>query len=1014
MIKLFFIKKNVIMRNFTLKSLLFCAAFTGLVSNGAQAQNITFTQASEDEANALNIKASDGVPLFVDFNNDGFMDIYSTGQTFEWLPTGEKDDNGGEKWDWKWYDGHFLTYNNGDGTYTTYDRTQTNGLPTTYGSGGSKAIDFNQDGYTDFIFLSCNRGWTGVAQNEVILVKNNGDGTFEVVKDEALASLKIDNRDYRPNQGQSLNCMSVADYNKDGYPDVLIQYEAQGQWERAVKLLKNVNGKHFEVVENPGFIPQCGGSVSFGDFNNDGWPDIVVTGWADVNNSIGLTDGGNQMHFYRNTKDGKFELATTDLDQDLTTAGKKWGFGDDAVLYVLDYDQDGKQDILCIGGIGNGSNGNKEHSKNGKRSLLLRNVSTGNSFAFEEYETNIYPGSGENTHMSELADFNGDGWVDYLGYGWNGDWVMSASSSTGSYDQFDINTQLGVPVWKEGYMTHGDINNDGLLDLATLNSNDRIGYNRNATANENVQKPNAPTDVNVTYDKEAKVATMTWTGSQTESGSKAFYNLYIKNEQTGKTFMIAPADIESGKQRAYTAFSTYTTPTTFTFENVEEGHYTLGVQAVTYSWQASEFTTVEVNTNPYSEVPASIDPEEGAVSEIGIVTLTASSKHAIFNANYNEDGSIDDINALNCELPYLLNKATDEKIHPMSIDFGEGYNNLQLWFFDESFQPITAPGEYELVIPQGLYCCPSNKEDWENFVVSGPMNKEMHYNYIIEEAEAGPNVNILGALPEPGEVETLSSIILAFDQPVYINTEIDAPSVTLNNRAFGSIKATLSAVEGEENQVLATFETEVSDMGMYMLDIPEMIVFNANGDWNAASNAQYMVKGKPVETTGYIPTGITPAEGEVTSLQNFVLAFDENSIAAPNIDTQEQAYLVNTGNEEEKVTASVNAGNEVYEINIVLAEEVKAKGTYTLVIPAKMIQSLKDMAGTGILDNSPELTYTFTVVDGQSINAILTNGQKADVYTIGGVLVKKAADREALKTLKKGLYIINGKNVLVK
>jgi len=37
-----------------------------------------------------------------------------------------------------------------------------------------------------------------------------------------------------------------------------------------------------------------------------------------------------------------------------------------------------------------------------------------------------------------------------------------------------------------------------------------------------------------------------------------------------------------------------------------------------------------------------------------------------------------------------------------------------------------------------------------------------------------------------------------------------------------------------------------------------------------------------------------------------------------------------------------------------------------------------------------------------------------DVYTVSGLLVKKAADRETLKTLKKGLYIINGKGVLIK
>ena len=89
--------------------------------------------------------------------------------------------------------------------------------------------------------------------------------------------------------------------------------------------------------------------------------------------------------------------------------------------------------------------------------------------------------------------------MDYVSYGWNGDWITSASSSKGTYDQFDINTQLNGLVMKEGYMTHGDINNDGLLDIATLNSNDRIGYTQNTTEAATVQKPGLPTELKVEY-----------------------------------------------------------------------------------------------------------------------------------------------------------------------------------------------------------------------------------------------------------------------------------------------------------------------------------------------------------------------------------------------------------------------------------------------------------------------------------------------------------------------------------
>ena len=78
-----------------------------------------------------------------------------------------------------------------------------------------------------------------------------------------------------------------------------------------------------------------------------------------------------------------------------------------------------------------------------------------------------------------------------------------------------------------------------------------------------------------------------------------------------------------------------------------------------------------------------------------------------------------------------------------------------------------------------------------------------------------------------------------------------------------------------------------------------------------------------------------------------------------------------------------------------------------MVVPAMKIQQASDSWGNNVLDNAPELRYDFTVVEGQSIDAILAKRQRVDVYTVSGLLVKKAADREALKTL-------NGKGVLIK
>ena len=85
-------------------------------------------------------------------------------------------------------------------------------------------------------------------------------------------------------------------------------------------------------------------------------------------------------------------------------------------------------------------------------------------------------------------------------------------------------------------------------------------------------------------------------------------------------------------------------------------------------------------------------------------------------------------------------------------------------------------------------------------------------------------------------------------------------------------------------------------------------------------------------------------------------------------------------------------GDEYNEIKIELTEEVTAK-LKLLVVPAMKIQQASDSWGNNVLDNAPELRYDFTVVEGQSIDAILAKRQRVDVYTVSGLLVKKAADR---------------------
>ena len=81
----------------------------------------------------------------------------------------------------------------------------------------------------------------------------------------------------------------------------------------------------------------------------------------------------------------------------------------------------------------------------------------------------------------------------------------------------------------------------------------------------------------------------------TKSGSKAIYNTYIRrvdglSRAVSGTIMRVPADITTGKLKAYTEWSTFLPGETCFFEDLEDGTYELGVQSVGYNYGASEFT----------------------------------------------------------------------------------------------------------------------------------------------------------------------------------------------------------------------------------------------------------------------------------------------------------------------------------------------------------------------------------------------------------------------------------------
>jgi len=213
-----------------------------------------------------------------DFNNDGNLEIYVA-----------NDDTP-----------NYLFYNNGDGTFTeiallagcaySFDGVAQAGM-------GVDATDYNGDGFLDISV-------TNLSYETNTLYRNNGDGTFTDVS-------------YEAHLGQESYLFvgfgtGFFDYDNDGHPDVFI---ANGHVidniERTSDVItyaqrnqlfhNNGDGTFTEVSFKSGAYFQrkgVGRGAIFGDYDNDGDVDIVVT-QSNQPAELLRNEGGNRRNWLR-------------------------------------------------------------------------------------------------------------------------------------------------------------------------------------------------------------------------------------------------------------------------------------------------------------------------------------------------------------------------------------------------------------------------------------------------------------------------------------------------------------------------------------------------------------------------------------------------------------------------------------------------------------------------------------------------------------------------------------------
>ena len=262
-----------------------------------------------------------------DYNNDGFDDIFCTT-----------------------YGQNILYRNNGDETFT--DVTKAAGLwseHARYGA-GCAFLDYNRDGHLD-LFVSNYVGFSfenagvpgenpycrwkglpvecgprGLKTGKHSLYRNNGDGTFTDVTEAA-----------RINQAPASYGMTVvaADLDEDGWQDIYIASDSTP----SLLFMNNRDGTFREegvlrgVGLNEDGMEQSGMGVGVGDYDLDGHLDLFKTHFLDDTNIL-----------YHNDGKGNFDDVTRASRIGVETRYICWGAG------IVDLDNDGLPDLFMVTG----------------------------------------------------------------------------------------------------------------------------------------------------------------------------------------------------------------------------------------------------------------------------------------------------------------------------------------------------------------------------------------------------------------------------------------------------------------------------------------------------------------------------------------------------------------------------------------------------------------------------------------------------------------------------------------
>src|SRR5690554_1090550 len=228
---------------------------------------------------------------------------------------------------------------------------------------------------------------------------------------------------------------SVGDYDGDGYLDVVlcdaIDTNNSGSPDTSFCQLYKNNAGVFEAVEEFSVISKHLGDVTFVNANNNGLLDIVISGQSYDNLHEYFT------YFYKNTGSG-FELVQTFPGYTFAELG------------TADLNADGKLDVV--------SNGRSSNATFGPETIFYENLG---DFDFERHELPVI--ATQMMGSMKLVDVNNDNLVDIVLMGMDEAFQASFNVFLNTGDGFELHQSMDGVTF--GSLNYADFNGDGYQDL---------------------------------------------------------------------------------------------------------------------------------------------------------------------------------------------------------------------------------------------------------------------------------------------------------------------------------------------------------------------------------------------------------------------------------------------------------------------------------------------------------------------------------------------------------------------